>query len=183
MLQGIFCNIKKLRGDQLCLCGLGLVQRRLLFLQCYSSWSGGGGRAKSLTGTPSGRCYLHTYISIKKGVQGEGKLAGLAALSTGNYKTKLAVVVDDDIDVYDEEEVLWAIATRVAWDSNVLIMPGVTGNQLDPVAYNETRLERGQMNTKIVIDATKPVGSPFLTRVTPPQELWESMNLEDYLAK
>ena len=132
---------------------------------------------------PSGCCYLHTYISIKKRVQGEGKLAGLAALSAGNYKAKLAVVVDDDVDVYDEEEVLRAIATRVAWDSNVLIMPGVTGNQLDPVAYNETRLERGQMNTKIVIDATKPVGSPFLTRVTPPQGLWESMNLEDYLAK
>ena len=130
--------------------------------------------------SPSGSCLYLTYVSIKKRVPGEGKLAGLAAL-TGEANAKIAVVVDEDIDVYDEQEVLWAIATRVEGDKDISIIPGVTGAHLDPTAYDETRLKRGPMTTKVIIDATRPVTLPFATRITPPQDLWDSMKLEDYL--
>lgn len=129
---------------------------------------------------PSGGCVLHIYVSIKKRVQGEGKFAGLTAL-TGQPNAKLVVVVDEDIDVYNEEEVLWAIATRVVGDKDISIIPQVTGAHLDPTAYDETRLERGSMVSKVIIDATKPVDLPFATRITPPQDVWNSMKLEDYL--
>jgi len=128
----------------------------------------------------SGVCVFHTYVSIKKRLQGEGKLAGLAAL-TANTDTKLVVVVDDDIDVYNEEEVLWAIATRVDGDSDIHTIPGVTGVPLDPTAYGETRYDKGYMTSKTIIDATKPVNLPFANRVTPSKELWNSINLTDYL--
>ena len=128
----------------------------------------------------SGTCVYHIYVSIKKRVQGEGKFAGLAAL-TGQPNAKVVIVVDEDIDVYNEQEVLWAVATRVEGDKDISIIPGVTGAHLDPTAYDETRLKRGPMTTKMIIDATKPVTLPFATRITPPQDLWDSMKLEDYL--
>ncbi len=90
-------------------------------------------------------------------------------------------MVDEDIDVFNDKEVLWAIATRLEGDKGITIIPEVAGANLDPSGYDETRLKWGPMNTKVIIDATKPVGLPFATRITPPKALWESMKLDDYL--
>lgn len=119
------------------------------------------------------------YVSIKKCIPGEGQVAGLAALM--DWTNKIAVVVDEDIDIFNEEEVQWAIATRVKADQDISIIPMATGPMLDPCSYDETRLKRGWMRTKLVIDATKPVEVPFAIPITPSKELWESMNLEDYI--
>lgn len=130
---------------------------------------------------PASSCSLYTvYISLKKRIQGEGKLAALAALSA-EINLKTAVVVDDDIDVYNEHEVLWAVATRVEADLDVSIIPRVTGAHLDPSAYDETRYKRGHMTSKVIVDATKPIDLPFATRITPSLELWASMKLDDYI--
>lgn len=129
---------------------------------------------------PSGCCAFLTYVSIEKRVQGEGKVAGLAAL-TGASDAKVVIVVDEDIDVYDEQEVLWALATRVRPDNDISIIPGVTGVPLDPTSYDETYLKRGGMTSKVIIDATKPADLPFPVRITVPGNLWQSMDLEDYL--
>ena len=128
----------------------------------------------------TGLCEFHVYVSIKKRIQGEGKFAGLAAL-TANAELKLAVVVDEDIDVYDEEDVLWAVCTRVDADLDVSIIPWVAGADLDPTCYGETRFKRGAMTTKMITDATKPMESPFPARITPPKALWDSMRLDSYL--
>lgn len=128
----------------------------------------------------TGVCEFHVYVSIKKRIQGEGKFAGLAAI-TANAELKLAVVVDEDIDVYDEEEVLWAVCTRVDADLDVSIIPRVAGADLDPTGYDETRLKGGAMTTKMIIDATRPVKLPFATKITPPKALWDSMSLDSYL--
>ena len=122
----------------------------------------------------------HIYISIKKRVPGEGKLAGMSALSA-DPNTKLAVVLDEDIEVYNDEEVLWAIATRLQGDQGISIISAVAGAHLDPSAYDETRLKRGSMSTKMIIDATKPIDLQFATRISPPEDIWKSINVEDYL--
>jgi hypothetical protein len=57
----------------------------------------------------------------------------------------------------------------------------VLGDPLSPVSYDETGQKRGIMISKMIIDATKPVGGPFATRVTPAEDLWNSVKLEDYL--
>ena len=128
---------------------------------------------------PSGNSFYHLYISIKKRVQGEGKLAALAALGT-NADIKHVVVVDDDIDIHNDEEVLWAISTRVEADLDVTIIPFVFGAHLDPSAYGETRFNGGPMTSKVIIDATKPLTLPFAERVVPNKEIWERINLKDY---
>lgn len=135
---------------------------------------------KALYMPPSGVNEYHIYLSIAKRIEGEGMHAGLAALAA-TVNCKMAIVVDEDVDVYNEEEVLWAVATRSEWDEDLLLVPRTTGAHLDPTAYNESRLNRGHMTTKAVIDATRPVDKPFATRITPSPELWQSMRLADYI--
>ncbi len=37
------------------------------------------------------------------------------------------------------------------------------------------------MNTKLVIDATRPATLPFAEPIRPPREAWERIRLDDYL--
>jgi len=60
------------------------------------------------------------------------------------------VVVDDDIDIFDEEQVLWAIVTRMQADRDVFTVPDAMGTLLDPSASDA-------MTAKMGIDATKPL--------------------------
>jgi 2,5-furandicarboxylate decarboxylase 1 len=129
---------------------------------------------------PSGSCVFTAYVQIKKRVPGEGKSAGLAAIAA-EPNLKIAVVVDDDVDIYDEEQILWAIATQCEADRDLTIIPNAMGAHLNPSAYGERRHEKGPMNTKMVIDATRPVTMPFAERIRPPKEAWERIRLEDYI--
>ena len=123
---------------------------------------------------------FHAYVSIKKRIQGEGKFAGMAALAS-NPGLKMAIVVDEDVNIYDEGDIMWAIATRLQADHGIDCIPFVEGESLDPVAYGETRYEKGDMNTKCIIDATKPIGVQFPDRIVPPQKEWDAFKLEEYL--
>ncbi len=136
----------------------------------------------SVTGVympPSGCCVFTAYVGIRKRVPGEGKSAGLAALSA-EPNLKIVVVVDDDVDIYNEEEVLWALSTRFEADVGLTTIPNMMGAHLDPSAYGEIRTERGPMTTKMILDATRPVTLPFAERIRPPQTLWNNVKLEDY---
>ena len=103
----------------------------------------------------SGGCgWLHAIISIEKQTEGDGKNALLAAFSA-HPSLKHAVVVDTDINVYNIEEVEWAIATRFQADKDLLIIKNVRGSTLDPSANQETGT-----TTKMGIDATRPLDKP-----------------------
>jgi 2,5-furandicarboxylate decarboxylase 1 len=131
---------------------------------------------------PSGVCVLSAYVAIKKKVAGEGKSAGLAALSS-EPNLKMVVVVDDDIDIYNEEQVIWAIVTRMEADIGLTMIPHILGAHLDPSSYGEVRTEKGPMQTKLIVDATRPVGLPFAERIFPPKDAWNRIRLEDYIKK
>jgi len=83
----------------------------------------------------------------------------------------VVVVVDADIDVYREEEVLWAVATRVQADQDVDILKNVKGNTLDPSQTDDI------MTAKMIIDATRPVRRPFETRIEVPPDRVEAVDL------
>ena len=128
----------------------------------------------------SGSCVFTAYVAIKKRVPGEGMSAGLAAI-TSEPNLKIAIVVDDDIDIYDEQRVLWAIATHFEADQGLAVIPNAMGAHLNPSAYGEVRHEKGPMNTKIVIDATRPATLPFAERIRPHKETWDRIDLADYI--
>ena len=129
----------------------------------------------------SGICRFHAYVQIAKEYDGAGKLAALAALSSDPF-VKLAVVVDDDVDVHNDEEVLWAIATRTQPDRDTFFVPESATSRLDPASYSIwSRWEKDTMNTKWAIDATRPVEAPFEERADVPREVWEHMDLAEYV--
>jgi 2,5-furandicarboxylate decarboxylase 1 len=129
----------------------------------------------------SGACRHIAYVSIKKEFDGQGKLAALAALAADPL-SKLVIVVDDDIDISNESEVLWAVATRVQADRAIFMVPEAYVSELDPSSYSiHGRNVKDSLNTKWAIDATKPVGLPFEERADVPLEIWKKIDLSDYL--
>ena len=124
----------------------------------------------------SGCCRFNCYISIDKKVDGETKQAALAALGGCDF-VKHVVVVDADINIYNEEEVMWAVATRVQADQDVDIIKNVKGNTLDPSQTDDI------MTAKMIIDATRPVQRPFAARVEVPKEALAKTRLENFIPR
>ena len=123
----------------------------------------------------SGTGRYHCYISIDKRVEGESNQAALIAIGECDF-LKHVVVVDADIDPYDEEQVLWAVATRVQADRDVNVIRHCKGNTLDPSQEDDV------MSAKMIIDATKPLHRPFEERVRVPEEALARIDLDAYLA-
>jgi 2,5-furandicarboxylate decarboxylase 1 len=130
----------------------------------------------------SGTCRHSCYVSVKKEFDGAGKNVALATLAADPFM-KMVIVVDDDIDVFNEMEVMWAVVTRVQADRDVFVIPDAYVCELDPSAYDiADRSKRGYVNAKWAIDATKPVAIDFQERADVPESVWKHMNLQDYLA-
>ena len=129
----------------------------------------------------SGICRFTAYVQIKKEFDGEGKLAALAALAADPF-VKLAVIVDDDIDIDSDSDVLWAIATRIQPDKATFFVQDSAVSRLDPASYSIwSRWEKDTMNTKWAIDATMPIEAPFEERADVPREIWEKIDLSQYI--
>ncbi len=116
---------------------------------------------------------MHVYISINKRVDGDAKVAAMAAATIGF--PKLIVVVDDDIDVFHEEQVWWAIAVRFQ-AHDIDVVRGVKGSIIDPSNVHPTA------HSVAIIDATEPKSRPFPTRLKVPDEVLERIKLEDYVS-
>ncbi|ASJ06841.1 UbiD family decarboxylase [Thermococcus pacificus] len=99
--------------------------------------------------TEGGAMWLHAVVSITKQHDGDGKNAILAAFA-GHPSLKHVVVVDEDINIYDDREVEWAVATRFQADKDLIIVPNARGSSLDPSAEKSLTAKWG-------IDATKPL--------------------------
>lgn len=99
---------------------------------------------------PKNGCHFHAYMSIDATAKGQARQAILLLFGLNLY-LKLIIVVDEDIDVYDEEEVMWAVATHVQADEDVFIVPHVICNCLDPSS-------KDNMSAKMGIDATSIPG-------------------------
>ena len=91
-------------------------------------------------------------------------MAIMATLGTELY-TKYVVVVDDDVDIFNINDVMWAIATRVRAEKDIVFIPGAKGAVLDPTSDPETFTL-----TKMGIDATRPTGRDFAQRLTISEE-------------
>jgi UbiD family decarboxylase len=103
---------------------------------------------KNVVLTEGGCCYLHAVVQIEKQTEGDGKNAIMAAFAA-HTSLKHVVVVDEDINIFDPNDVEFAIATRVKGDLDILVIPNVRGSSLDP------RGAPDGTTTKVGIDATK----------------------------
>lgn len=103
---------------------------------------------KNVVLTEGGCCYLHAVVQIEKQTEGDGKNAIMAAFAA-HTSLKHVVVVDEDINIFDPNDVEFAIATRVKGDIDILTISNVRGSSLDP------RGAPDGTTTKVGIDATK----------------------------
>ena len=85
---------------------------------------------------------------MEKTTEGQGKQAIRTPLGVDHCR-KLVVVVDEDVNVYNESEVLSAVSTRFQADKGLIMVRGAMGVILDPSAS-----ENG-LTARIGIDAAE----------------------------
>jgi UbiD family decarboxylase len=120
---------------------------------------------------PFSACGRYTaYISIRKTEEGQAKQAGLQAIAHVP-NLHVAVVVDEDIDVFNEEQVLWAVNFQVDPRRDIDLIKNLRPGS-DP---------RGLGSSRVIIDATRPTHIAFPTRLRVPLEDMERVKLEEWL--
>jgi UbiD family decarboxylase len=92
---------------------------------------------------------LFCIVQMEKGCGEQAKQAGLAALGTNMSWVKYCIVVDEDVDIYYMQDVLWAIATRCSMEKDVIRIKHIPGFPRDPYGIHTGR---------VIIDATAPGG-------------------------
>lgn len=63
--------------------------------------------------------------------------------------------MNDDIDPEDDQEVEWVLATRFPGDRDLIVLPNLRGQSIDP------SFKQGFLTTKIGVDATRPKKEGF----------------------
>ncbi|HKZ51070.1 MAG TPA: UbiD family decarboxylase domain-containing protein, partial [Dehalococcoidia bacterium] len=99
---------------------------------------------------------LMMAVAIRQRYPGHAKQAGrIAALTNvGRGLGRYVVVVDEDIDVTDIDEVLWAMCTRVDPDRDIEVLRECPSAALDPMVHPDRK--KNPTMPRVVIDATRP---------------------------
>lgn len=82
---------------------------------------------------PNSGVHFHAYVAVRARREGEARQVMLALLGWDPY-VKTVIAVDDDIDVTDDSQVMWALATHFQPHRDALVIEGLPGNALDPSA-------------------------------------------------
>jgi UbiD family decarboxylase len=105
--------------------------------------------------TVRGNYVYDTVVKLRKRQQSEPWNV-ISAVLAGNAQAKYCVVVDEDVNIFDDREVGWAVSTRVQPSTDVHVFPVMVGAPLDPSA------PLVRQTSKLGIDATKPLGAESL---------------------
>lgn len=117
-------------------------------------------KAAGVPGVADAWCYgfggtrLFTVVSIQPRYPGHARQAmHIAAMChAGAYMGRIVVVVEDDIDVTDLEEVMWAVVTRSDPERSLDLIKRAWSGPIDPAIHPD---EKGH-NSRLLIDATRP---------------------------
>ena len=99
---------------------------------------------------PEGCSYRLAVISIRKAYAGHGKrvMFGLWSFLRQFMYTKFIVVTDDDVDIRDWKEVVWAITTRMDPVRDTTLVGGT------PIDYLDFASPESGLGGKMGLDAT-----------------------------
>ncbi len=97
-------------------------------------------------------------VAIEQMHAGHAKMAGMVAAgcAPGAYMTRIVIIVDDDIDVTNPAEVMWALATR--WDPKTQtdIIDGCWTGYIDPYLPPDKREKDDLTTPRVIIYAVRP---------------------------
>ena len=75
---------------------------------------------------------LHTVVKIRQQYEGHARQVLMAVLGVEPTWAKAVTVVDEDVDIYDMDDVMWAILTRSRPDRDTIIIPDTPTFYRDP---------------------------------------------------
>lgn len=95
-------------------------------------------------------------VAIKQRYAGHAAQVGHVAtmVQGAAYMGRYVVVVDDDIDVYDLNDVMWAVCTRSDPATDISIIKHCWSDELDPMVHPDDK--DAPFNSRMIIDATRP---------------------------
>lgn len=103
--------------------------------------------------------YMAVLQVCKKAPTDEGRQRQAALLAFSAFpELKHVILVDEDVDIFDTDDVLWALNTRYQGDLDTVFIPGVRCHPLDPSAgpeYSGSIAARG-ISCKTIFDCTVP---------------------------
>jgi len=118
------------------------------------------GRLQNVYAHTAGGGKFLAVMQFKKSIasdEGRQRQAALIALSVYS-ELKHVILVDEDVDIFDSNEVLWAMTTRYQGDKSTIFIPGVIGHVLDPSqdeSFCSSIIQRGT-TCKTIFDCTVP---------------------------
>jgi UbiD family decarboxylase len=115
---------------------------------------------KAVYATPSSGGMYNVRVSLNQRVPGEARNA-IAAVFGSLANAKHVFVVDPDIDVFSDEQVDWAFATRFQADRDLVVASGMRTLPLDP------SLGGANTGSKAGFDLTLPLGERILEHRIP----------------
>jgi gallate decarboxylase subunit C len=109
---------------------------------------------------PSGGGKFLSIMQVKKTIpsdEGRQRQAALLAFSAF-IELKHVILVDEDVDIFDTDDVLWAMQTRYQGDRSTVFIPGVRQHPLDPSARPEfdPSIRAPGISCKTIFDCTVP---------------------------
>jgi UbiD family decarboxylase len=97
-------------------------------------------------------------VAIKQLHAGHAKMAGMVAAGCGpgGYMTRIVIIVDEDIDISNPAEVMWALATR--WDpaTQTDIIDNCWTGYIDPYLPPDKRAKDDLTTPRVIIYAVRP---------------------------
>lgn len=95
-----------------------------------------------------------TVVKIKQ--RDEEHAAKVGATAVRMTSARMVVVVDEDVDIRDPAQVLWAIGTRCDPQSGLQVIPDCSTHSLDPGVPPEKRVKGDFTTAKLSINACRP---------------------------
>lgn len=118
------------------------------------------GRLQNVYAHTAGGGKFLAVLQFKKSVPAdEGRQRQAALIALGVYsELKHVIVVDEDVDIFDSNDLLWAMTTRYQGDMSTIFIPGVIGHVLDPSQdqnFSRSVIQHGT-TCKTIFDCTVP---------------------------
>ena len=113
--------------------------------------------------TSSGGSF-NVRVAVRQRVPGEARNA-IAAVMGSLANAKNIFVVDPDIDIFDDAQIDWAMATRFQADRDIVVESGFRTLPLDP------SLDGRRVGSKAGFDLTLPMGARLLEHTVPKSTL------------
>jgi UbiD family decarboxylase len=114
---------------------------------------------------------LHSVVQIAQQYEGHARQVLLAVMGAEPTWAKVVTVVDEDVNIYDMDDVMWAVLTRSRPDKDIITIPDT------PTFYRDPHKDHWG---RIGIDATAPFDRrPEFTRKRIPGA--DTVDLADYL--